>query len=244
MKRKLSRRRFTQIGTAACGSLALGCGEDQRDPDSPSPGPAGSGGERMAGASGGQGTGGQGLGGDGEGALGGQAALGGLGGMPRTCGDLTAANIEGPFYLAGSPQRTDIRGAEPGPRAIISGVVYDTNCRPIPGALIDFWQANEAGAYDVDGNTFRGHQVTSEGGAYTLSTIVPGRYLNGSRYRPAHLHAKVIVPGYRLTTQLYFPEDPFNEGDAFFLQELVVRVVESRSDELIAAFDFYLPAIS
>ncbi len=45
----------------------------------------------------------------------------------------------------------------------------------------------------------------------------PGWYLNGPQYRPAHLHVKVWVRGVeRLTTQLYFEGDPFNDADAWF----------------------------
>jgi protocatechuate 3,4-dioxygenase beta subunit len=240
MKRFLSRRRFHQVGPATIGVFAFGCGEDQRDPDSrplPESG-SGSGGGALGSGGGALGSGGGASGGESGG------ALGGFGGMARTCGDLTRTNIEGPFYLAGSPERTDLREDHPGLLATLSGVVYDTNCQPIAGALLDFWQANEEGVYDEDGLAFRGHQVTSEGGRYTLATIVPGRYLNGSRYRPAHLHVKVIVPGFSLTTQLYFPNDPFNEGDTFFLPELLVEGTQPSDDAQSWSFDFYLPAVS
>lgn len=237
MKNQVSRRRFTQLGTAAWGSVAFGCGHDQRDLVADQEGGSGSGGRSSG--SGGRGSGGS--GGDGTGGTL-EPPLGGMGGMPRTCGELTQTNIEGPFFLAGSPERTDLRGELPGIPLLLSGVVYDTTCEPLGGALVDFWQADETGAYDADGNTFRGHQFTSASGAYTLSSILPGRYLNGSVYRPAHLHVKVIAAGHTLTTQLYFPDDPFNDEDAFFLPELVVRVEEA-GDLLVAHFDFYVPTI-
>ena len=50
-----------------------------------------------------------------------------------------------------------------------------------------------------------------------MRTIVPGRYLNGAQYRPAHLHLKVSGAGLRpLTTQLYFAGDPYNAADPWF----------------------------
>lgn len=238
MKNQVSRRHFTQLGTAAWGSVALGCGHDQRD--LLADGGPGSGGRSSG--SGGRASGGSGSGGDGTGGTL-EPPLGGMGGMPRTCGELTQTNIEGPFFLAGSPERTDLRGDLPGLPLVLSGVVYDTTCEPLSGALVDFWQADETGAYDATGPTLRGHQFTSASGDYTLSSILPGRYLNGRVYRPAHLHVKVIAAGHTLTTQLYFPDDPFNEGDAFFLPELVVRVEEETSELLVAHFDFYVPSI-
>lgn len=165
---------------------------------------------------------------------------GGSTGAP-TCGDLTPTNIEGPFFLEGSPLRNDIRGDNPGRSLRLTGRVFDAACRPLGGAILDFWQADEDGAYDEEGTTFRGHQTTDEDGAYALESIVPGRYLNGSQYRPAHLHVKVSARGMTLTTQLYFEGDPFNEVDPFIDLALVVANVIVEDDRLTATFDFVLP---
>jgi protocatechuate 3,4-dioxygenase beta subunit len=108
--------------------------------------------------------------------------------------------------------------------------------------LVDFWQADEEGAYDQDGPTFRGHQLTAEDGSYSLSTIVPGRYLNGAEFRPAHVHVRITIPGYIFVTQLYFPGDPYNDVDFYFRPELLVTLTTDGGADLIASFDFYLPA--
>jgi protocatechuate 3,4-dioxygenase beta subunit len=161
--------------------------------------------------------------------------------LPPTCGQTTAANIEGPFFKPSSPLRTNLRQAGLGGTLLhISGRVLGTNCAPLSGALLDFWQANSAGAYDQSGNVLRGHQLTDNQGRYTLETIVPGRYLNGPTYRPAHVHVKVAAAGFQgLTTQLYFPGDPFNAGDPFILPSLIMNVTSTmgRSE---ATFDFVL----
>jgi hypothetical protein len=45
--------------------------------------------------------------------------------------------------------------------------------------------------------------------------VHPGKYPNGSNYRPSHIHFKITPPGFdTLTTQLYFEGDPYIEGDA------------------------------
>ncbi|MER3420324.1 MAG: hypothetical protein C4290_07295 [Chloroflexota bacterium] len=83
----------------------------------------------------------------------------------------TPAQTEGPYYKAGSPGRTTLW--EPGmggTRLLITGSVVDTDCRPIAGAWLDFWQADDAGRYDNDGYTLRGHQYTDEHGRFTLET--------------------------------------------------------------------------
>lgn len=82
---------------------------------------------------------------------------------------------------------------------------------------------------------------TDEAGRYSLDTIVPGRYLNGEVYRPAHIHAKVHALGHRsLTTQLYFAKDPFNAQDPWYLPELVIHQETTAAPGVHGRFDFYL----
>src|SRR5262249_59582752 len=50
------------------------------------------------------------------------------------------------------------------------------DCRPLAGALLDFWQADDDGSYDNQGFRLRGHQFTDAQGRYLLSTIVPAAY--------------------------------------------------------------------
>ena len=77
-------------------------------------------------------------------------------------------------------------------------------------------------------------------GAFTFRSVVPGRYLNGATYRPAHVHVKVSAPGHApLTTQLYFPDDPYNAKDPFIDRSLIMDV--SRSVAAVSAhYDFVL----
>lgn len=164
--------------------------------------------------------------------------------VPASCGAVaTAANIEGPFYKRGAPHRSVlVDAADDGQRLALSGTVMTTRCEPLAGAIVDVWQANAKGDYDLDGFRFRGALTTDAHGRWELRTIVPGRYLNGDRYRPAHLHVKVRAPGRRvLTTQLYFEGDPYNEGDAFIEPSLIMA---HRTDKGItrARFDFVLVA--
>jgi protocatechuate 3,4-dioxygenase beta subunit len=114
----------------------------------------------------------------------------------------------------------------------------DGDCKAVRNAVLDFWQANDAGEYDNDGFTFRGHIKVDQDGSYALETIIPGRYLNGATYRPAHLHVKVYVgTEERLTTQLYFEGDPYNEGDPWY-EPLRALALEDASNGKQASFDF------
>ncbi len=126
---------------------------------------------------------------------------------------------QGPFYTAGAPQMTDNKLAadsEPGTRLVLSGAVRTLDCsKYIQDAVIDAWHANDAGQYDNVGYNLRGITQSNAQGFYMFETILPGKYLNGSSYRPSHIHFKITPPGYpTLTTQLYFEGDSDIPGDA------------------------------
>jgi protocatechuate 3,4-dioxygenase beta subunit len=160
---------------------------------------------------------------------------------PRpTCspnGPVTPSQTEGPFYKANTPQRTSlIEPGMTGPKLIVTGYVLAKNCRPIPRARLDFWQADDRGAYDNTGYRLRGHQFTDNNGVYYLETIAPGLYPGRTR----HIHVKVQAPGGRiLTTQLYMPGEPRNQNDGIFNRSLVMDVRES-AGVTVGTFHFIL----
>ncbi|TDD67045.1 dioxygenase [Actinomadura darangshiensis] len=151
--------------------------------------------------------------------------------------DPTPAQMEGPYFKPGSPERSSIvTPGMPGTPLTVTGIVYSLSCRPVNGALLDFWQADYYGNYDNSGYTLRGHQYSDTSGQFSLTTIVPGLYPGRTR----HIHVKVQAP-YQpiLTTQLYFPDEPRNSSDALFDPELLMEV-QSGPDGRSAAFDFVL----
>jgi protocatechuate 3,4-dioxygenase beta subunit len=83
----------------------------------------------------------------------------------------------------------------------------------------------EAGQTTPDGQTvptnermYYGWMNSDAEGRYRFESLRPGWYLNGATYRASHLHVQVLVAGQvRLTSQIYFPDDPFNARDGIFL---------------------------
>jgi protocatechuate 3,4-dioxygenase beta subunit len=115
--------------------------------------------------------------------------------------------------------------------------VLTTGGRPIPRALLDFWQADARGVYDNSGYRFRGHQLADARGRYMLQTVVPGLYTGRKR----HIHVKAQAPrGRVLTTQLYFPGEPRNRDDGLFDPELLLRRLRRVRGARSARFDFVL----
>lgn len=152
--------------------------------------------------------------------------------------DPTPPQTEGPYFTPNSPERSSLlEPGMPGRRLNVTGTVLTTDCRPVAGALIDFWQADDAGAYDNAGYRLRGHQFADADGRYALETVVPGLYPGRTR----HIHVKVQAPnGMVLTTQQYFPDEPRNARDGIYRRELEMAVTENPDGSLSAAFDYVL----
>jgi protocatechuate 3,4-dioxygenase beta subunit len=135
--------------------------------------------------------------------------------------DVTPAQTEGPYFKASSPERINISGTAAGTRLVLTGTVVTTDCKPVARALVDFWQADGAGAYDNSSFGFRGHQFTDAQGRYSLETVMPGLYPGRTR----HIHVKVQPAGARvLTTQLYFPGEARNASDGIYRKECEVAI--------------------
>ena len=149
--------------------------------------------------------------------------------------EVTIRETEGPFFKPSSPERSDLLEAgEAGHPIELTGYVLSCACKPLAGALLDFWHADDKGEYDNFGFRLRGHQFTDADGRYRLRSVVPGLYVGRTR----HFHVKVQPRGGRvLTTQLYFPGEPMNRSDGLFRRALLMRTAE-KEGLLAARFDF------
>ncbi|MBD3788701.1 MAG: protocatechuate 3,4-dioxygenase subunit beta, partial [Sphingomonadales bacterium] len=135
-----------------------------------------------------------------------------------------------------------------GERIIMHGRVMDDQGRPVPGVLVEIWQANAGGRYrhkkdgylaPLDPNfSGCGRTVTNGEGRYEFLTVRPGAYPwpNGvNDWRPMHIHVSVFGHGFgqRLITQMYF------EGDPLIARCPIVNTIPSQAaiDALIAPLD-------
>ena len=114
-------------------------------------------------------------------------------------------------------------GEAVGERIQVHGKVLDENARPVPGALIEIWQANAGGKYRHVNDQYKaaldpnfggcGRVITDADGGYAFRTIRPGPYPfpnGGCAWRPAHIHFSIFGAAFaqRLVTQMYFEGDP------------------------------------
>ncbi|WP_327720840.1 intradiol ring-cleavage dioxygenase [Streptomyces sp. NBC_00490] len=171
----------------------------------------------------------------------------------------TESTVLGPFHMTESPARglganiDLVGGGEP---CVVSGRVLSTDGTPVPGAVVDVWQANDRGYYDVQqpgiqppGNG-RGLFTTDAEGGFRFRTCVPSSYpiptdgpvgdllraTGRHPYRPAHIHFIASADGHDpVTTHIFVAGDPYLASDAVFaVKQSLVRDFTPTDDPSLA----------
>lgn len=182
--------------------------------------------------------------------------------------NVTETTVTGPFHtraklmalgdnIANGPEW------ERGEPTLVSGTVGDSDGKPIANALVDVWQSDDIGYYDIqDLNqpemNLRGVFKTDENGRFWFKTIKPAAYpvptdgpvgelLRASgrhAMRPAHIHFMISADGYeRLITHLFVKGDEYLDSDAVFgvKDSLILDFVPQTSQEKAKELDFKTP---
>ncbi|MEW9807936.1 intradiol ring-cleavage dioxygenase [Mesorhizobium sp. ZMM04-5] len=150
------------------------------------------------------------------------------------------STVLGPFHVADAPELpmgANICLDRKGEDMVISGRILDTEGKPVDGAVLDVWQANDEGFYDVQQKgiqpdfNLRGVFRTGADGRYWFRAVKPRFYpipddgpvgqlleaLDREPYRPAHLHFILKADGFAtLVTHIFDPDDPYIDTDAVF----------------------------
>lgn len=164
-------------------------------------------------------------------------------------GDATEATVFGPFFVEGSPEVPpggDISAGAAGEPCWVEGTVTDTTGKPLAGARIEVWEADEDGLYDVqyddDRTAARAHLHTDADGRYRFWAVTPTPYpiphdgpvgelltaVGRSPMRASHLHFMVSHDGCRtLVTHIFVRGDDLLASDAVFgVRESLVKDFE------------------
>ena len=152
----------------------------------------------------------------------------------------TETTVLGPFYVSDAPRYDN--GANicldgKGQPLLVRGRVTDTEGRPVAGALLDVWQTNEDGFYDVQQKgvqpdmNLRGVFQTDADGRYWFRSVKPRFYpipsdgpvgqlleqMGRHPFRPAHIHFIVGAEGFEpITTHIFSPDCPYLHSDTVF----------------------------
>jgi catechol 1,2-dioxygenase len=139
---------------------------------------------------------------------------------------------------------------------VVTGRVAAVDGTPLPGALLDVWQANDQGFYDVQQpqqqprTNGRGLFTAAADGSFWFRTIVPSYYpiptdgpvgellkaTGRHAFRPAHIHFIVTAAGYRdLTTHIFVAGSEYIESDTVFaVKKSLVVDFEEVTDPALA----------
>ncbi|VDB88790.1 unnamed protein product [Peniophora sp. CBMAI 1063] len=178
-------------------------------------------------------------------------------------GGSTENSVLGPFFTEDAPdiQLGDSIASEgKGDYMYVEGRVLNTKGEPIPGAVIETWETDDMGFYDVQyadrsQADCRGRLRTDAEGYYGYRAVVPVAYpipgdgpvgdllvmLNRHNMRPNHLHMMIEAPGYKKLTTAFYPEgDPYLASDAVFgvKRSLVVSLKDVEDDAEVRKRDF------
>ncbi|HEY0702047.1 MAG TPA: protocatechuate 3,4-dioxygenase subunit alpha [Candidatus Acidoferrales bacterium] len=144
---------------------------------------------------------------------------------------MSASQTVGPFFVIGLEHlyRADLTGAEVFGKAItVSGRVLDGDGKPVPDAVLEFWQADAEGNFGDGKIEAVGHGAatgfsgfaripTDESGKFKLRTILPGGVAagDGVEAQAPHLGVFIFMRGLLkpLYTRVYFAGGPGNETD-------------------------------
>lgn len=156
--------------------------------------------------------------------------------------EATEQTVFGPFHVEGAPNQpshgADIAGGATGEPLWVAARAVDADGKPVPGAVVDVWQADAAGFYDVqdedwqiDNARLRAVFETDIDGRFSFRSIMPVSYpipsdgpvgemmraTNRHSMRPAHIHFMIRKAGFDpLVTHVFSKGDEYLDSDAVF----------------------------
>jgi protocatechuate 3,4-dioxygenase alpha subunit len=139
---------------------------------------------------------------------------------------ITPSQTIGPFFKYGLEWPggdTLFADTVPGRRIRIGGMITDYKDQPVPDALIEFWQADAAGRFGMQGKASGGfgRVSTDAAGRYGINTIYPGPVPGADgKPQPPHILVVIFARGLlaQVVTRIYFEDEPSNKGDPVLAQ--------------------------
>ncbi len=178
----------------------------------------------------------------------------------------TENTVLGPFHVPAAPRYANganISLDAKGEPVLVHGRVLDGEGRPVAGATLDVWQANEDGFYDVQQKgiqpdwNLRGVFTSDADGRYWFRSAKPRYYpipddgpvgkllaaLGRHPNRAAHLHFIVMAAGYEtVVTHIFTPDCQYLSEDAVFGVKPSLIADFARVDDPARAAEVGLPS--
>lgn len=152
----------------------------------------------------------------------------------------TSQNLLGPFWRMYAPRMKNgdsiVQSPTSGATLFVCARVEDRQGKPVAGAEVDIWHSSPDGLYENEDErqaemNLRGRFVTDADGRFWLRSVKPAGYSipttgvvgdllraqGRHSFRPAHMHALIVKPGYKtLISQIYDDNDPNLDSDVQF----------------------------
>lgn len=165
----------------------------------------------------------------------------------RGAAGATPTTVLGPFYVENPPVLplgTELARTAPGERLHVSGRVTTAAGGPLADAVLDVWQSDAEGFYDVqrpagEAPELRARFRADAEGRFHFWTVMPTAYpvptdgpvgemlqaTGRHPMRPAHIHFMISAPGHEtLVTHVFADGDPYLDSDAVFgVKEALIR---------------------
>lgn len=161
----------------------------------------------------------------------------------------TETTVLGPFYVANPPEAShgaDISGGLKGEPLYVEINVSSADGRPLADAIVDVWQSDDDGYYDVQHSdralTLRARFRSDSSGHLSFWSILPQSYpipddgpvgdmLKATArhpFRPAHVHFMISALGHEtLVTHVFVDGDKYLDSDAVFgVKDSLVKTFE------------------
>jgi hydroxyquinol 1,2-dioxygenase len=154
--------------------------------------------------------------------------------------EATEQTVFGPFHVPGAPKLdagADIAAGREGVPCFVAGTAT-AGGKPVTNAVIDVWQADGTGYYDVQDEQWTSNEMalraifqTDTQGRFSFWTVLPASYpiptdgpvgdmlraTGRHPMRPAHIHFMIAAGGYEtLITHMFVDGDPYLESDTVF----------------------------
>ena len=154
-------------------------------------------------------------------------------------------------------RKTGIALSAAGDRIYFTGKIVDSNCVPVPDALIEVWHADMAGAYSypVAGKKVSkdtnfvgaGRTRTDNEGNFSFLSIFPGSYGN----RAPHINYRITHPDFKETIgAVFFEYHPANSKDPVLAQykaqdqpPLIAQKMTPGSDERMTDRNYFVKIV-
>lgn len=151
--------------------------------------------------------------------------------------ELTKSFAEGEYYVPNPPRRDLLIDVETeSSLLVLVGQVFDQECKPLAGAIVDIWHTTPEGSFSLTDDSYRGYVFSDSQGIYIAQTFFPGADKDTDAGR-IHFKIRANADSPVLTTQV-FASIPNTDSHPTLPASQKVEVTEQQQGTYIGSYSF------